>query len=377
MFKAHGGEERIIALVVKGEPASPAAEPGNESDRDWLPKWLGWRFENNTFSPAGRDEPAVVDARLGVSSLAEVRAQLFAALLGVQVSELAELGVIIRASSSEHVLQAAHPLASVLPPKPTPMPTFAVAPPEPPPKHARWPVALCGVGALAALACLALWPTPDFNSLPLPATSPAPVTQNRAPETVAVVVEQKTEVAVTPPASVMVVAQAATLEPAAVEVNLTESAPQIAPPEPAPSAPTEQAVPPVAGLVQIPIEDQEVARKRLDFSRKRDRLIRLAEVKMNAGDHSEALEVFELAIEAAKEITRLGNNDHNSVVELAVLYRRLGVLASNVNSNAEARARFESGRQALMALRASGQLPKEAAKVLSELENAIRRLPKD
>lgn len=376
MFKANGGEERVIALVVKGEPASPAAEPGNESDREWLPKWLGWRFENNAFSPAGRDEPTVVDARLGISSLAEVRAQLFAALLGVQISELAELGVIIRASSNEQILQATHPLASVLPPQPTPMSTFALAPPEPLPKHARWPVALCGVAALAALACLAFWPAPDFNPLPLPAATAAPAAQNRAPDTVAVAVEQKTEEAV-PPAAVEVVAQAATAEPAIVAVKLEENVPQSAPPEPAPPEPVVQAVPTVAKPIQVPIEDQEIARKKLEFSRKRDRLIRLAETKMNTGDYSEALEVFELGIEAAKEIARLGNNDHNSVIELAVLYRRLGALASNTNSSAEARARFESGRRTLLALRASGQLPKEGAKVLSELENSIRLLPKD
>src|SRR5262245_23012796 len=30
LFKAAGGEDRIVALVVKGEPGSPSAEAGNE-----------------------------------------------------------------------------------------------------------------------------------------------------------------------------------------------------------------------------------------------------------------------------------------------------------------------------------------------------------
>ena len=100
-------------------------------------------------------------------------------------------------------------------------------------------------------------------------------------------------------------------------------------------------------------------------------------MKASAGDHSEALEVFELATESAKEIVRLDGKDHDSVLELALLYRRLGTLAANVNSSAEARGHFESGRKTLQALRAGGHLPKEGAKVLADLESAMRRLPKD
>ena len=356
MFKAKGGEERIIALVVKGEPASPAAEPGNEKDREWLPKWLDWRFENNAFATAGRDEPIVVDARLGVSSLAEVRARLFASMLEVQIAELAELGVVIRASPSERVLHGAQQHASVPPPKPTPMPRIAITPSEPAPTHSRWPVVLCGIAALAALGCLAFWPTPVPHPLSLPVSTSAPPAQSPVQDAVVVAVEQKP----TP-----VVASTAPAEPIALPTP---------PEEPVPPAKVEAAAP---VQVNIPIEDLAVARKRFELSSKRDRLIRLAETKVAAGDHSEALEVFELAIEAAKELVRLGSNDHDSVVELAILYRRMGTLASSVNSSAEARGHFESGRKTLQALRASGRLPMEGAKVLAELDSAIRRLPKD
>lgn len=368
MFKAKGGEERIIALVVKGEPASPAAEPGSEKDREWLPKWLDWRFENNAFTPAGRDEPLVVDARLGVSSLAEVRARLFASMLEVQVAQLAELGVVIRASPSERVLKSAQQNVSVQPPNPTPMPRIAVTPPEPVPTHSRWPVALCGVAALAALGCLAFWPAPHTANLPLPVASSAPSAQPYTPDSVVVAVEQEAVAVVVP------VAPAETVVPVPAPSPQIESAVQTAPPEPAPPA---QAEATAATPVQIPIEDSANTRIHVELTKKRDRLTRLAEAKEGVGDHSEALEVFELAIEAAMEIVRLSGNDHDSVVELAILYRRLGALASNINSTAEARGHFESGRKTLQALRASGHLPKEGAKVLAELEGAIRRLPKE
>ena len=364
MFKAKGGEERIVALVVKGEPASPAAEPGGENDREWLPKWLQWRFENNAFAPAGRDEPLVVDARLGVSSLAEVRARLFAAMLEVEVAQLAELGVVIRASPSERVLHGTQQHMAVPQPKPTPMPRIVVAAPEPAPQHSRWPLALCGIAALVALGCLAFWPAPASRPLQLPESLPVSSPQSPAPEVVAVAVEKEAVVAVAPPTSA---------ESAAPSEKI-ESAPQPSASEPSPAVHSAPAAPP---QVDIPIEDPVITQKRSELTSKRNRLIRLAENKLVANDYSEALDVFELAIESAKEIVRISANDHSSVVELAILYRRLGALASNVNSSAEARGHFQSGRKTLQALRASGHLPKEGAKVLAELETAIQRLPKD
>ena len=379
MFKAKGGEERIIALVVKGEPASPAAEPGSEADREWLPKWLQWRFENNAFAPAGRDEPTVVDARLGVSSLAEVRARLFASMLEVNVSQLAELGVIIRASPSERVLNGAQQQAAAPRPRPAPVSQITLTQPDAAPSHSRWPVALCGAAALAALGCLAFWPAPDSRQLPPLVAAPAPAQQSHASDSAAASIEKNAVAVVVAPVQAAPALQEARPEPPATQAaNTPQSAPSepaaAAPPEPAATAQAERAAPP---QVDIPIEDPTITRKRAELAGKRDRLIRLAETKMAAGDRSEALEVFELAIESAKEIVRIGNNDHNSVVELAILYRRLGTLASNVNSSAEARGHFESGRKTLVALRAGGHLPKEGAKVLAELENSIHRLPKD
>ncbi len=371
MFKSKGGEERIIALVVKGEPASPAAEPGSEKDREWLPKWLDWRFENNAFAPADRDEPTVVDARLGISSLAEVRAKLFASMLEVQVAQLVELGVIIRSSPSERVLHGAQQHASVSPPKPAPTPRIAVGPPVPTPAHSRWPVVLCGFAALAALGCLAFWPAPESRPLPLPLAPQAPSPQPHAQDAVVMAVEQKPVPVVEAKAPVESIPLPALHESTTAQIGSTL---QVAPLETTAPARTEPAAPP---QVDIPVEDPAVARKRFELASKRDRLIRLADTKVAAGDQSEALEVFEMAIESAKEIVSLGDKDHDSVIELAVLYRRLGSLASNVNSTAEARGHFESGRKTLQALRASGHLPKEGAKVLAELESAIRKLPKD
>ena len=98
-FRAAGGEERIVALVVKGEPGSPMAEPATLDDREWMPQWLNWRLSEAGFATADRTEPFVVDARMGVATLGEVRAQLLAAMLEVPEEQLSELGIVPRPST--------------------------------------------------------------------------------------------------------------------------------------------------------------------------------------------------------------------------------------------------------------------------------------
>ncbi len=84
-FKRVGGDERIIVLVVEGEPNSGRREPTNGA---WLPPWLRWRLDDRgRFQPADRSEPQIIDARPGRATLDEIMAALLAALMGISLSE--------------------------------------------------------------------------------------------------------------------------------------------------------------------------------------------------------------------------------------------------------------------------------------------------
>ena len=344
-FKAAGGEERIIAVVVNGEPGSPLAPFAQESDREWLPKWLQWRFENNEFQPADASEPKIIDARPGIHSLAQVRKQLFAALLEVPVIQLGELGVILRTSPSECIIRAAK--AAV----PTPE-TFSEDIPQPElRKHSRWPIIACGLGALAALAALALWPTPLMvKAPPIAAAEPPPAEQ---------------------------VAPAA--EPAPIE-PVAEPAPEpvAEPAPPAPVAIVESAAPPAPATSPLPPEPtaaQDAAqRKYFELTSRRDRLVRQAEHQIAAADPDAALDTLEQALAAAQEAVRLGDSAEEAVLELALIYRREGQLASAINSTAEGRNYYMQSRRTLLQLRNRGKLPAAAAKILTDLEGSMRRL---
>jgi hypothetical protein len=421
IFRASGGEERIIALVVKGDPASPSAEPGNDSDRDWLPKWLEWRFQKNAFDPAPPSEPMVIDARLGVASLSEVRAKLCAALLEVPVAQLPELGVVIRTSPSERALQAAPsailsmPAPAPIPtpmPMPTPLPTLAtIATPkmQPPPKHSHWPVVLCAVAAVVALGCLAFWPekipapaSPKTAKTPLAARNETPeaATQMRELSPVVAVVPVSERVSAGQPTSSSAnpasessttAPQVHVPEPSAITLPATPTLPlaAIAVPATAPTPPNGAATPsgtsgvaPASGAGAVPVspdvepgtpvvmtpEAEAAERKRYELASRRDRLVRLAEMKINAGETEEAIAAFQQAVETANELVNRTDGGHDEVIELALLYRRFGNFAAGANSAAEGRQYFDRGRKALQALRAKGKLPREAIRILNDLE---------
>jgi hypothetical protein len=62
------------------------------------------------------------------------------------------------------------------------------------------------------------------------------------------------------------------------------------------------------------------------------------------------------------------------VIELCVLYRRVTAIAASLTSPSEARRYYELARRSLFDLTTSGAMPKEAAKILTEIETALRVL---
>jgi predicted RNA-binding protein YlxR (DUF448 family) len=127
-----------------------------------------------------------------------------------------------------------------------------------------------------------------------------------------------------------------------------------------------------------PTPEQEAAnRKYYEICSRRDRLIRLAERQIASAEPDLALDTLEQALDSAQEAVRSSGGSEEAVLELARIYRREGQLASAINSSAEGRGYYVQSRRTLLQLRSKGKLPKEAAKLLVDLEGSLRRLPRD
>jgi hypothetical protein len=356
-FRASGGEERVIVLVVKGEPASPSAEPGTQADEAWLPKWLSWRFHGNQFDVADSMEPLVIDARLGVASLSEVRARLMAALLEIDRARLSEYGAFKRSSTNLHDLPSASLISALQAPSTISFNSIATEE-APATRHSRWPVWATAISAFIALGCLAYWP--DRNARPVtqstPQFRPLP-TQIYAP----------TE-PIIPPGESLVEAQP-------VGTPLSEPAPVAKTPPP---VATPQASPAIAEPLTPaqPTAAELTAQKRQELLASRERLVALGESRLANGELEEALEIFEESLAIFQQLAELSNQAPNDLLDLCAMYRRLGALADRQRSAAEARSHFEAARRTLVQWRAKAALPQEATRLLADVETNLRQLRK-
>ncbi len=355
LFKAAGGEQRIIALVVNGEPASPAAKSGSEADRAWLPKWLVWRFEGNRLQTAGLEEPVVVDARLGVSSLAEVRMQILAAILEVSQAEFSSLGIVSRPTTNAKDLPAPSTAVSAQISAVVPVPRMTLPREEAASRSSKWPLAFCGIGVIAALGFLGFAPVAEstHSSRPVfrvPAAAPEPAPALDSP-------------------LITVVTMAA------------DPLPEIAPPPPvAPARPAPKPGERQGGVTSITASLDPVEREQREIailSAKRDRLHGLAESKLDAGNSEEAMEMFRQAIIPARQIVEQSKGEPEGTIQLATLQRRVAHLAMNLASGAEARKAYEEGRQLLVGLRSRRALPQNGERLLREIETGLRAIPRD
>ena len=353
LFKAAGGEERIIVLVVKGEPASPSAEPGSDADKSWLPNWLDWRFENNRFRSAGAAEPLVVDARLGVASLAEARARIMAGLLEVDREALNELGIITRPTTSLIDFPIAPRLANA--PEPTPSSaTFVEIADEITPRpvktssFAAW---VFGFAALAALGILTCWPAPDHVNIPAP--------QRKA---------------------LRAARESSLIDPIGplVEVRPMLDAPLLLPPfiqkaTNASDQPDLEATPPAETVPQDRVSKRVDEDSRMQLIGRRDRLTRLAESRMADGHSDDAMEILEQAVDLAEEIAQEPSAAGSDYVDLSLLHRRAGVLSEGLSRISAARKHYESAKRSLMSLREKEALSREAVKLLADIESRLRQ----
>ena len=314
-FRAAGGEERIVALIVKGEPGSPIAEPGSMTDREWMPLWLQWRFSEAGFADSERTEPLVVDARMGVATLSEVRSQLLAAMLEVDESQLSELGVISRASTR---------------------PSFETASTTPQPHEAQttdsggrakgngWLAATVAIASACAIGGLV------FNKMQRDAEQSA----RKSPPTAAQTITAKI-----PPAPV-------------------------APQKPVAGAP----------VVEVAMRTGAESREFQVLVERRDRLFSLAETQKENGAYDEAYDILKQAADIANVAIRKSDSTGPHLLRAAQIAHRLGQLAFRVGTPAESREFFERGRQMILQARQKSAVETDGAALFAELEADLQKL---
>ena len=350
-FKSAGGEERIIALVVEGGPEGALEKAAKTESPGWLPSWLRWRLQDDTFATADAGEPRIVDARPGRASLKEIRDILLAALLDVDAWELEVTGSL------------AHPVEAVraLPKTPAALPAAAPAkvPTVLPPKRkissTILTAALCGSVTLAT----AWWSFGRIENDKLrPLAAPVRVAASR-------VTLRKPELSVPPETPV-----APDDAPALVVADVPSVAPASAPRVAQIVVPPLSAIQPVAPAAVAPPPPAEDSPARIAVVALHHR----GDAAVSQRHLDEALGFYEEAVDSAASAP---NSSPDARAEAAVLCRKLGTLQLQMASTAEARASFVQGRKLLLALKSHGQWNAERAKVLSEIEVSLRRLPRD
>ena len=326
-FRAAGGDERIVALVVKGEPGSATADPASSNDASWMPQWLQWRFSDSGFATTERTEPLVVDARLGMAALPEVRAQLLAAMLEVPEERLSELGVIPRPST--------RPAFSM------PISASEVAANE---KDATredrsgmgWMTAAilltscCAIGGLFFLKA-------QQDRAALSQTKP----RTTAGQTAQANDNWK-------PGDALVAAVPLAGEP--------ESEVQ------------EPVTGPIVAVSALPDTNTKEFKALVE---RRDRMFSLAEARIKEGDAEESMDILKQAADIAALTIRKSEAGAPHLMRAAEIHRRLGQLTPTVT---EGREHFERGRDLIQQARAKGSVGEEGARVLLDIETGLKKL---
>ena len=343
-FKSAGGEERIIALVVEGEPDGALEKAPLTAAPAWLPAWLRWRLQDDAFATADAGEPRIVDARPGRASLQEIRDILLATLLDVEAWELEVTGSLARPVEAVRALPKT-PAADL------PKPAAVLAP-----RRKIGPTILTAALCVSVTLATAWW---SFGRME----------NDRARTFAAPVRVTPSRISLRPPQS-----------PAPAEISTTENdfvpdeSAALAAPTPAPrvaqiTVPPISSIQPVAPPVVAPPPPEESPARRAVVA-----LHHRGDAAFNQRRLDDALGFYEEAVDAAAASPGTSPEAH---AEAAVLCRKLGTLQLQMASTAEARTSFIQGRKLLLALKSHGQWNGERAKVLSEIEVSLRRLPRD
>lgn len=348
IFRGLTDGERIIAIVVKGDPACPSAEPASERDKEWLPSYLQWRFDGRNFAEGERTEPLVIDARMGVSTLAEVRTRLLAAMLEVEEERLGELGVVPRSSIRPVIYSPIRDAAPVG----NPRETIAVQ------KAGRGGGLIPAlIAAFAVIGGSAFWWMPggaieEAGTAPVqtPVLPSPPSPQSGPGDEVQLV-------------SIKVVAPVAmTLPGPATEPRGGSPAPPVAPGSPTANGTVTKLVP------------EADFREFRSVVERRDRMFFLGEARIRNGGGEEAYDIFKQAAEVAAIAVRRGDGNSEHLLRAAEIHRRIGQLAMQFTTPVEGREHLEKAKQLIQQVRANGPVGADGAQLLLDIEGALRKM---
>ena len=87
-YKKLGREDRILALIVDGEPNASDGKPGFSTKDECFPQALRYRWSEDGELSEVRSEPIAADAREGKDGKLNAKLKLLAGLLGVNYDDL-------------------------------------------------------------------------------------------------------------------------------------------------------------------------------------------------------------------------------------------------------------------------------------------------
>lgn len=347
IFRGLTDGERIIAIVVKGDPGCPSAEPASEGDKEWLPSYLQWRFDGRAFADGERTEPLVIDARMGVSTLAEVRTQLLAAMLEVEEERLGELGVVPRSS-----------IRSVMyPPIRDAVPNITASDVVPVQKQRAGGVFLPTlIAACAVIGGSAFWWVPGGVI-----EGPAAVAL-RSPEL------KRSQPLQSGPGEEVQLVSVKIVAPVAKQALVLLADPHVD----KVAQPAASIAPDAGGTTALVSEAD--SRDLQSIVERRDRMFFLGEARMRNGGGEEAYDAFKQAAEVAATAIRRSGGTPEHLLRAAEIHRRIGQLAAQFTTPVEGREHYEKARQLIQQLRSKGPVGPEGAQLLIETEGALRKL---
>ena len=112
-FKRLGREDRILALIVDGEPNASDGQAGVGAEQECFPEALRYRLSGTGEMTAERAEPIAADAREGKDGKGNAKLKLLAGLLGVNYDDLRQREQERRLRRARFIITAAVVLIGV------------------------------------------------------------------------------------------------------------------------------------------------------------------------------------------------------------------------------------------------------------------------
>lgn len=410
LFKRTEGEDRIVVLVVDGDPEHHDAATAQKNS-DWLPTWLRYRLdENDNFRPGEESEPLIIDARSEKMPLAEARAQILAAVLDLPRAELHAHGDLLHAAA--HATLFAEP-ASEAESAETGAPrgkkgpfvwiaaacvvlaggaAFGLRPSAKPAGQPAGP-AVAVVPASTPVQPVAKVSSPA--SVPTTAPAPAPATPAAAAETAApqprvMVTAPTVRPAIATPAETEAPVLAAAKKPAATPVAVLASASQPAKPAarkpdsrvPAATAkpakrsgkvasfvPTEGPQTPIRAM-DAPEQEEKTAAPPSSWQQMRD----LGDTLMQKGNREAGLIALSQATDTALKTASEEKATAEERIDVARLCFRVGVLQRQFFSPQEGRRTLERAVTLLQAMTPGQEIAEERETLLADLGELIEKI---